>query len=56
MMVLSLLRLYKRSQTSLLDTGSIPVVGSSRKITLGFPIQLIAIESLLLIPPENVAH
>ena len=34
--------------------ASMPVVGSSRTTTLGFPIKLIANESLLFIPPEKV--
>ena len=35
-----------------LVTGSSPVVGSSRKITLGSLIREIATETLLLMPPE----
>lgn len=40
--------------TYLLETGSIPVVGSSIIIILGYPIVLMANESLLFIPPLNV--
>ena len=42
-----------RVQTSFLDTGSIPVVGSSMNIILGSPIALIATDNLLFIPPEK---
>lgn len=34
--------------------ASIPVVGSSSIISLGFPVKLNAKESLRLIPPEKV--
>jgi len=51
-MVLSFLRSYIKCHTALLETGSMPVVGSSKNITFGLPIALIATESLLFIPPE----
>lgn len=51
--VLSLFKSYIRDQTSLLDTGSMPVVGSSENIIFGFPITLIATDNLLFIPPEK---
>lgn len=41
-------------QTKRRVLGSIPVVGSSNTIILGFPMALIAMESLLLIPPLKV--
>lgn len=41
-------------QVNNLIWASIPVVGSSRIINFGSPIKLIANESLLRIPPENV--
>ena len=50
--VLDFFKLCISTQTSLRDTGSIPVVGSSKKITFGLPIALIATESLRFIPPE----
>jgi len=52
MMVLSLFRSYISYHTALLETGSMPVVGSSKKMTFGFPIAEIATESLLFMPPE----
>ncbi len=42
---------FMSSQTSRLLFGSIPVVGSSRNITLGLPIKLMTMVNLLLIPP-----
>jgi hypothetical protein len=39
---------------NLLLIGSRPVVGSSRKSTLGLPTVESKIDSLLFIPPENV--
>ena len=41
------------SHNSLLATGSIPVVGSSRKTTGGSPISEIAVLNFLLLPPLN---
>mmetsp|Transcript_6055 Transcript_6055/g.11865 ORF Transcript_6055/g.11865 Transcript_6055/m.11865 type:complete len:201 (-) Transcript_6055:1794-2396(-) len=41
------------SHTCLLETGSIPVVGSSRKTIFGSPVRDIATESLRCIPPES---
>ena len=41
--------------TSLRAWGSSPVVGSSRKMTGGLPIRLIAMSSLRRMPPEYVA-
>ena len=41
-------------QTNYLDTGSIPVVGSSKNIILGFPTLAIASDNLLFIPPLKV--
>mmetsp|Transcript_6217 Transcript_6217/g.10563 ORF Transcript_6217/g.10563 Transcript_6217/m.10563 type:complete len:150 (+) Transcript_6217:412-861(+) len=52
--VFSFFNSLMRLQTDLLDTGSMPVVGSSRKMTLGFPMTLMATESRLFIPPEKV--
>lgn len=46
----SFLHSYRIFQSCLLVSGSRPVVGSSRKTTLGFETRLIPIESLLLIP------
>ena len=34
--------------------GSMPAVGSSRKITLGAPMMAMATQSFLLLPPEKV--
>lgn len=49
------LRIFKINfHVSNLIWASMPVVGSSRIINFGSPIKLIAKESLLLIPPENV--
>ena len=42
-------------QTSMRAWGSSPVVGSSRKITGGFPIRLIAMSRRRRMPPEYVA-
>ena len=42
------------SHINLLALGSMPVEGSSKKITEGFPIIAIATESFLLFPPERV--
>jgi hypothetical protein len=53
MIVFSLFISCMRPQTFFLETGSIPVVGSSKKIILGLPMQEIATESLLFIPPEK---
>lgn len=39
---------------ALLDTGSIPEVGSSKNTTLDPPKIAIANESFLLLPPESV--
>ena len=39
------------SHNNLLATGSIPVVGSSRKTTGGSPISEIAVLNFLLLPP-----
>lgn len=57
--VISIVRLASRSLRIILQVSnrifaSIPVVGSSKTTSLGFPIKLIAKDSLLLIPPENV--
>lgn len=41
-------------QTNYLEIGSIPVVGSSRNIILGFPRLAIASDNLLFIPPLKV--
>jgi hypothetical protein len=41
--------------TSMRGCGSSPVVGSSRKITGGFPIRLMAMSSRRRMPPEYVA-
>ena len=48
------LRFWIKCQTFLLDLGSMPVVGSSKKIILGSPNPAIAMLSLLFIPPEKV--
>eukprot|EP00559_Dactyliosolen_fragilissimus_P006134 CAMPEP_0184870162 /NCGR_PEP_ID=MMETSP0580-20130426/36691_1 /TAXON_ID=1118495 /ORGANISM="Dactyliosolen fragilissimus" /LENGTH=78 /DNA_ID=CAMNT_0027372119 /DNA_START=196 /DNA_END=432 /DNA_ORIENTATION=- len=42
-----------RSQIELRVDGSRPVVGSSKRRTLGEPIKDIAMVNLLLIPPDN---
>ena len=48
-------RIFKISfHVRILMCASMPVVGSSKIINFGSPIKLIANESLLLIPPENV--
>ena len=44
-------------QTNRLVTGSIPLVGSSRKTTGGWPTRAIAVLSFLLLPPlHNRQH
>lgn len=50
-MDLFLLSWSKISQSYLLLSGSSPVDGSSRKMTAGLPIRLMAIETLLFMPP-----
>ena len=40
-------------QILILAIGSIPVFGSSNKITYRFPKQAMAIDSFLLLPPDN---
>lgn len=41
------------SQIILLETGSIPEVGSSKNIIFELPIRAIPIDSFLLFPPLN---
>jgi len=44
---------YKIYHTDLRDNGSSPDVGSSKIINYGFPNTAIAMESFLLLPPDN---
>lgn len=50
---LSYLQLYNISHIPLLFSGSRPVVGSSKKITDGYPTNEIAKLTRLFMPPDN---
>ena len=55
-MILSLLYFLRNSHNCLLAIISIPLVGSSNKINLEFPIKAKAIHNFLFCPPDNVLH